>query len=38
MKNTARVLSAALLLASSLCSAAAYAAESDTLRYGVEAQ
>src|SRR5471032_143154 len=38
MKKTARVLSAALLLASSLCSAAAYAVESDTLRYGVEAQ
>src|SRR6202051_2992733 len=38
MKKTTHVLSAALLLAASVCTSAAYAAESDTLRYGVEAQ
>lgn len=38
MKNPAYALTAALLLAASLCSTVAFAAESDTLRYGVEAQ
>jgi lysine/arginine/ornithine transport system substrate-binding protein len=38
MKKTAHALTAALLLAASVCTTATRAAESDTLRYGVEAQ
>ena len=38
MNKTAHALTAALLLAASVCTNATYAAESDTLRYGVEAQ
>ena len=38
MKKTAHALTAALLLAASVCTTASHAAESDTLRYGVEAQ
>jgi lysine/arginine/ornithine transport system substrate-binding protein len=38
MKKPVHALTAALLLAASLCSTAAFAADSDTLRYGVEAQ
>jgi lysine/arginine/ornithine transport system substrate-binding protein len=38
MKKPAQALTAALLLAASLCTATAFAAEADTLRYGVEAQ